>query len=269
MKICAGVAAYNAECIIGASLRSIYDYVDHIFVIDGSADGPSTDNTAKVAKSVGKKVQVVSATFQHPGGIWGETIQRQVYISLGKRYGCDWCILHDSDEVFDADNIQRLVKYCQNASTETKLFSYQWIHFWRDPWHIIEGGQWSQPRWVGTFRLLPKMKQLSINTVGIEGVSDWTKERPPIKIILKDVMFYHYGHCLSYERQLFKVKQFVGQRFFKGYNLQNFEKFKKDWTEQSWNKGINIGDQVKEYKGEHPPEVRPLLKKMETFWSKR
>ena len=36
MKVYIGMIAYNEEVFIEASLKSVYDYVDEIIVIDGS-----------------------------------------------------------------------------------------------------------------------------------------------------------------------------------------------------------------------------------------
>ena len=140
MKICAGVLAYNAEIIIEASLKSIENYVDHIFVINGSALGPSTDKTAKIAESVGKKVEVISGMFDN------KLKQRQVYLDLMIKDDNNWCILHDSDEVWRKDFIEKLINYILEASLETKAFGYSPINFYKDYHHIISGGSWDKPR---------------------------------------------------------------------------------------------------------------------------
>ena len=271
MKVFAGTIAYNAEFTIAASLRSLYDYVDRIYVIDGSAIGPSTDRTAQAARSVGGKVEVVSGTFKcghtHDNREWGEQEQRQAYINLMEKDENNWCILHDADEVWDEQNIERLVSHARIARPNIMLLSYHWTHFFRDPWHTIIGGNWSRPRAVGTFRLVPGVAQTSYNTVGMPK-QDWTWALQPTKVILDDVMFYHYGHVHSFERYAFKVKAFVEQGLYGGYEPHEWERYRRESLIPWWNKGVNIPSVV-EYNGEHPKAIQHLIPEMEKFYEEQ
>ena len=215
MKIYVGMLAYNAELYIEAALKSMYDYVDKIIVVDGSPAGFSTDRTVEVVRSVGPKVQLTQGKFSFTNteksgrswyNVWDETKQRQTYIDLAEKDENNWLILQDADEVFDDKNIQRLIEYAKTAAPEVKLLSYQWKNFWRDPWHVIEGGDWSRPRWVGMFRLIPGVQQLNINMTGMSGDDNWATAGRPTKVILNDVFFYHYGHVSTFERYEFKIK---------------------------------------------------------------
>lgn len=271
MKIFVGTIAYNAEFYIGASLRSIYDYVDQIFVIDGSASGPSTDRTAEIARGVGSKVEVVSGTFKgghtYLGSEWGERKQRQMYIDLAEKGEDNWCILHDADEVWTPGNIEQLIGHAKNAEPETMLLSYNWIHFFRDPHHLITGGNWDKPRSVGMFRLVPGMGQTSFNTIGKGGI-DWTWAVRPLKEEFADVFFYHYGHVLPFERYEFKVRAFVEQGMYGGYAPDEWERYRRESLIPWWNKGVNI-PQVEGFTGEHPKEMQTLIPEMEKFWEKQ
>lgn len=274
MKIYVGMLAYNAELYIEAALRSVYDYVDEVIVVDGSPAGLSTDRTVEIARSVGPKIRLFQGEFSFTNtengktwrNVWNETRQRQTYIDLAEKDENNWLILHDADEVFDDENIQRLIEYAKRAPLETKLLSYRWMHFWRDPWHVITGEDWDKPRWVGMFRLDPRVRQLNINTIGIEGGSNWTQEGYPVKVVLDDVFFYHYGHVSTFERYEFKVKCFFGQGFWKeNFEPHEWERYKREVLIPGWNKGINIPD-VLPYAGEHPEEIRHLLPVMEKLW---
>lgn len=273
MKISVGTIAYNTEFYIEASLKSLYDYVDEIYVIDGSARGPSTDKTASIARSVGKKVRVASGTFkrghtQHDRE-WGEQEQRQAYISLMEKGKDNWCILHDADEVWDSENMERLVENAKTADPETMLLSYHWAHFFRDPWHLITGGIWDRPRSIGMFRLIPGVMQMSYNTVGIGSPpTNWTWAAIPTKVVLDDVLFYHYGHVLPFERYAFKVRCFVEQGLYKDYAPHEWERYRKEDLLPWWNKGIKF-PYVKPFVGDHPKAIRHLLPKMEKFWKKQ
>ena len=277
MKIYVGMIAYNAELYIEAALRSVYDYVDEIIVVDGSMVGCSTDKTAEIARSVGPKVQLVQGEFRFDNieesgrtwhNVWDETKQRQAYINLAEKDENNWLILHDADEVFDDENIQRLIEYAKSAPPETKLLSYQWRNFWRDPWHVIEGGDWSRPRWVGMFRLIPGVHQLNINMTGMSGDDNWATSGRPTKVVLDDVFFYHYGHISTFERFEFKIKSFFGQGFWgKDYGPDDWERYRKERLVPFWNEGVDIPE-VSPYTGKHPEEVQHLLPVMEKLWRK-
>ena len=195
MKIFVGVIAYNEEIFIEASLRSLYEYVDKIIVVDGSYWGPSEDKTVEIARSIGPKVEVISGTWRWHGTDH-KHIQRSQYLSMMPKGLDNWCILHDADEVWDKENIKRLVNYLQEADERTMLFSYQWIHLFNDPWHKIHGTQWSMPRSVGTFRLVEGIRQFNHHMVGVGDVN-FQKLHYPERVILEDVMFYHYGQAAS------------------------------------------------------------------------
>ena len=272
MKVFVEMVAYNEEHIIEAAIRSVYDYVDKIIVVDGSKEGPSTDRTAEAAQDVGKKVRLVSGTFIASDGSWGERKQRQRCIDMMPKGKDNWCMLHDADEVFDDPQIQRLIEHLENAKPENMLFSYGWIHFWRDLQHIVTGGDWSAPRPVGTFRLIPEAQQLSYNEVGTPkpNYKNWICASSPLKVILDDVFFYHYGHVLPFERAEFKVKHFVEQGLCDhfGYRPDEWERYRKEQFIPDWNKGFDV-DGCKPYDGTHPIEVKPVFEKLNSFWKKK
>jgi len=241
MKIYAGVIAYNEEWIIEASLKSLYDYVDEIVVIDGSFWRASTDKTAEIARSVGPKVKVVSGVwraYQKDGSIGTDHKfqQRMEYLNRMPKDLEDWCILHDADEVWASEDIKRLVNHLRCADRRTLLFSYQWIHLFGDPWHRIRGTNWDKPRSVGAFRLMPGVKCLNHHMVGIGEPSPINFEKLgfPGRVILDDVMFHHYGQAASKEKMEFKSYYyfFRDSKFRQGYKSweeYREKKFLLDW----------------------------------------
>jgi len=272
VMIYVGMIAYNEELFIGASLKSIYDYVDKIIVIDGSAWGPSTDKTAEIARSVGSKVEVVSGTYKREGGRH-KILQRQAYIDKMEKGKDNWCILHDADEVFFKEQIKNLVGHIHTASPHTMLFHYPWVHFWKDCWHTIAGGNWSDPRAVGTFRLVDGVRMYDHNGIGVK--DDWRLAGSPIHVGLGDVFFYHYGHASTYEKAEFKAKYYVNRGDFingayhieksnKKYLAHEWERYKKETFIPLLNRGFDIHG-VKPYAGEHPPEIQLLIG---THWKK-
>lgn len=268
-----GVIAYNEELLIEASLRSIYEHVDEIIVIDGSPQGPSTDATAKIAASIGPKVKVTSGTFNNPSSIDHKLIQRSAYIDRMEKSGDNWCILHDADEVWDDENIQRLTTYLRSAPKETLLFSYQWLHFIADCWHTIHGGQWTPPREIGAFRLLPGIHYISHHRIGIniEGRDihfiDFAKQSSPAHIILEDVMFFHYGHAQTKEKAEAKSHFYFDRDSAcrEGYGVTEWGRYREEYF-LPWLKNRLMLPNVVPYDGPHPKWVQNLIG---TFWNKK
>lgn len=273
MKVFIGMPAYNEELIIAPAIRSTYDYADKIFVVNGSKEGPSTDRTAEEAASVGPKVKIVSGTFVADDNSWGEQKQRQKCINLMERGKDNWCIFQDADEVFDDLQIQRLLEHLAQAPPNVMLFAYNTIHFYRDPWHVVKGGDWNKPRRYQAFRLVPRAQMLSYNEIGTK-VGDvcrnWDLSGDPPRHVVDDVFYYHYGHILTFERMEFKVKHFVEQGLCIdwGYEPHEWEKFRKERFIPDWNKSLGKVKGVRPYDGEHPDEVKPILEKLANLYKR-
>ena len=269
MKIYAGVIAYNEELLIEASLRSIYEHVDEIIVIDGSPQGPSTDSTAKIAASLGPKVKVISGTFKNLTGVDHKLIQRSAYLDRMEKLYDDWCIVHDADEVWDEENIQRLVAHLRNAPKETLLFSYQWIHLFVDCWHFIHGGEWDRPRDLGAFRLVPGISYLNHHRVGMDRRDsriNFGSQPAPVHTILGDVKFFHYGHAQTREKVEAKV-HFYFDRDIKcraGYSANDWERYRKEYFIPWYESRLALPNVLK-YEGSHPSYVQNLV---DGFWKK-
>lgn len=267
MKIHVGIIAYNEEDFIEASIRSVYDYVDNIIVIDGSPWGESKDRTVDIARSIGPKVTAIRGTWRNKGTDH-KMIQRQAYLSRMPKNPKDWCILHDADEAFDEENILRLIKYMKKASRKTMLFSYQWHHIFGDCWHSIHGGSWDKPRRVGAFRLMPNVVQFNHHQVGVYktkgGPGQFNKLGPPGNIILKDVMFFHYGQAQNREKQKFRSWYYFNRdkKFRHGNETwdEYYErKFCVDWEVRMQQPN------VLPYDGHHPQSIEPLIG---TYWKR-
>jgi len=268
VKIYIGMIAYNEEIFIEAALRSTYDYVDEIIVVDGSPWGVSTDKTVTIAKSVGDKVRVISGIFENPKDKDHKKIQRQCYIDSMEKGGDNWCILQDADEVWKNEDIRQLIEYLRNADGKTLLVSTRHINFWRDCWHTVNGGNWDLARPVGSFRLVPGIAQLNHHRVGIGGKSF---DNSVNRVTLDDIKFYHYGHASTYEKFLSRKKLYFDRdkhiRDQYGYEEGGWEKFLKEKVIPEWEAGFDVsGSLILEYKGEHPDAVKPLIG---TFWPGR
>jgi len=265
MKIYVGMIAYNEELMIGPAIRSVYDYVDEIIVIDGSPWGPSIDKTASIARSVGPKVKVISGTYRSLEGTDHKMVQRQAYLDEMDKSLDNWCILHDADEVFTDENIQRLIDHIRSASSETMVFGYRVINFIGDCWHRSGG----PPRETSAWRLHPEMSHLNHHRVGIHKISNWSLADPPIKIFLDDVTFHHYGHASTFEKDEIRERCYLERGDFEkhGFQTHEWERCKKERLIPHWKmKKERVKTDEGLYVGEHPEAIKPLIG---TFWPRR
>jgi len=282
MRVFVGVIAYNEELFIEASLKSIYGYAEKIIVIDGSPKGPSTDQTRNIALSVGPKVIVVSGAFPN------KRTQRQAYLNMmPKSTERNWCILHDADEVWRGDNIEKLINYMEAAEEKTMAFGYRPVNFYKDCWHVIKGGAWNQPRRVSTFRLLPGVKQINHDRVGLGSKGDWEFKNPPIRITLDDVRFHHYGYASPFKKILEKVQYYFERdgriRTGTKYGPADWEKYRDEVFIPRWEKDEMLdpfwedakvvgkmnasgnGARIEECSEAHPEDIKSLIG---TLWKK-
>jgi len=247
MKIYVETTTYNEECLIGACLKSVYDLVDEIIVVDGSAHGPSTDRTAEIATAVGEKVKLFKGAYPRPIGrpdgsmyiAYGERDHRQACIDKMEKSFDNWCILHDSDEIFDSKYLRRLLEHIRNNNADHRImsFSYHGVTFYR----CLKGTRVSGgPLNCRAFRLVPGIAVIRKSSVGIPGKSNWKTSPSPERTVLSDVFFYHFHDFAPYERRLFKAKCMVerggSQAAGRGYKPYEWERFKKD-KHPLWLKG--------------------------------
>jgi len=281
MKIFIGMIAYNEELIIEASLRSVYDCVDKIIIINGGPHGPSTDNTVKIAKSIGPKVKIVDGTFRDTKKYMFKKFQRQAYIDEMEKDENNWCILHDADELYGRKDIERLVEYLRNADPKTMLFSPRLINFYRDFQHR----RTCRPcRPVGVFRLTKGIRQGLHNEVYVNKTL-LNKAKVLVHINLGDVVFYHYGLTVSFKKAVEKRKDYFSQNHYQGkhtrvmrrvegdrvikvlaadgslqrYRTDEWERHYKEFWLPLWNLGTDWR-KVVPYNGPHP-EMEKLIKR--------
>jgi len=251
MRVTVGMIAYNASPVIGAAIRSTYPYVDDIIVVDGSAQGPSTDDTVTMAKSIGSRVSVVSGVFAKPDGSWDERRQRQTYLDLMGRSEERWGLAQDADEVYDKENILKLIESMDNAKSDIDIISHRFIHFWRNLNQIVTGSQWSMARMEScAFRLTEGIKIVNNNTM-----AGFRHGWPGCWSHRDDIFVYHYGHALSYERCLFRVREYFLAGYVGDHSQYSLEEYIKEWN--------RIYDLklpgVVSYIGPQPETILPLI----------
>lgn len=269
-KIYAGMIAYNEEWIIKCSLKSIYEHVDEIIVIDGSPYGQSTDKTVQIAKSIGPKVKVFSGTFKDPNGLDPEKIQRQALLDRMEKGRNNWYIIQDADEVWDDENIQRLINHLHSSDKRTMIFAYPHIQFMKDCWHYYfrkdkhrynKKKYCSKPKPHNTLRLMPGIRYFNYCTIGV------SKSFRQFTTILDDVSFFHYCSALPKEKFFYKMHwRFL---FIHKKNPEGWKKYCKEVVVPKWEALQKLTSsnafEVRAYDGSQPRYIQPLI---ETIWKK-
>lgn len=253
MKIFVEMIAYNAEPLIGAAIKSTYDYVDKIYVADGSAYGPSTDKTAEIALSCGPKVEVIRGKFMRYDGMWDESLQRAVCLERMERHEDNWLIFQDSDEVWPAEQIERLIGYLTKQPPEVCYCTYVWMNFWLNPHQIITGGPFDLRRPDMASRLAPVNR------------TPWNAPRTDFP----DVYYHHYSHALPKEKRDWKVYEYWRRGDYKEHKRlgivgepewteEEWLTFKK-WHDENWYENPTMpGIKIEPFTGEHHPEVKKI-----------
>ena len=269
MKVYVGMIAYNEELLIEAAIRSIYDYVEKVVVIDGSPFGPSTDGTAEIAISIGPKVELISGTYRNSGRDHKVKQWNAMLRQLPRDFDY-WCVSMGADEAFTTDNFKRLLANLKNASQETKLFGYYNINFFRDCWHF-RGGPPTRNR---VFRLIHGVNYFTHNNIGIRApngkdkLEKWTYASAPTFMLMEDVCTHHYGHAQGFGKTAQRAKFYFERGDVKGgWGINDWEKYKEEVFMPRWNKWITEGPMcerfVKRYNGDHPESIYPVI---ENFW---
>lgn len=255
MTIYCGMIAYNEEYLIGASIKSVLDFVDKVIVIDGSPWGPSTDNTAEIARSLGKKVTVISCFSED------EMLQRNDYLSFMERSEHNWCIKLDADEVWLPEMLCKLEDRILRAERQTMLFRYRSYEFFKTGDIVELGQQYLQSNALGAWRLTKGVRHRTYHQIG-DTHNDWTSCGSPTTLILPEVWFHHYGHAQPEDRVREKhlVALRLGLKRRYGFEPWEEERYLKERWGIYWNpsKAILLRE-FGMYTGRHPSEVRGLI----------
>lgn len=127
-KISVIMPVYNEEILLPICLKNIEEFVDEIVIVDGGPFGPSTDETATIAKSC-NKVQYIKGTYKTLTGAWDTATQKNTGIaeSTGE------VLMFMSADMFYI-NPEHLVDVIQN--TESLIYFVPIIEFWLDMNHV-------------------------------------------------------------------------------------------------------------------------------------
>jgi glycosyltransferase involved in cell wall biosynthesis len=180
-KVSACYITRQAEDFLFQSMRSVYDFVDEIIVVDDM----STDNTVEIVKSFPEsKVILVRGNYKR-----NKARQRNNYLN---RASGQWIMVIDDDEVYMEEQLDWLGRFIVSPKGKKLTHIYfKMIWFWKNPYQIIHGHHWDQ--WFETFyKNQPGLRydvhhyvNLNNRPYAKQGASHRTEK----------VKIYHYSHC--------------------------------------------------------------------------
>jgi len=205
-KIVQCIQCFNEEELIEYTLKSIYDAVDHIRVVEGAVgnqinatqDGHSTDRTVEIINNFMEhndpdgKVQLIQ--IDRPFKDLEEMKQKFLAYAIKG----EWLLINDADEFYKPEDIELLRKAIELEPTASE-FVPMFLHFYRDFQHIAKPAPEWQPQHQRFFRFVSGMKYNS-HPVVTDQYGQCTYFSPHYqyrRFIIPDWYVWHYGYARS------------------------------------------------------------------------
>jgi glycosyltransferase involved in cell wall biosynthesis len=215
-KLVQCIQAHNEEEFIGLTLRSIYNEVDRIIVVEGAVknrpnqteDGHSTDETVRVIQDFkahnDPDDKVVFISIPRPWGSLEEL--KQTFLDVSSPG--DWLIINDADEFYRPEDIRRLrraIDLDPHATEFVPLF----LHFYKDWEHIAAPAPDWQPQHQRVFKYQRGMKYNSHPIVTDEDghCTYFSPHYQHRRVMLNDFYIYHYGYCRRNMKEIMQAKK--------------------------------------------------------------
>lgn len=215
-KIVQCIQCFNEEELIEYTLKSIYNAVDHIRVVEGAVgnqinatkDGHSTDKTVEIINQFMEnndpdgKVQLIQ--IDRPFKDLEEMKQKFLAYAIKG----EWLLINDADEFYKPEDIELLRKAIELEPTASE-FVPMFLHFYRDFQHIAKPAPEWQPQHQRFFRFVSGMKYNSHPIVTDQygqctGLSPHYQYR---RFVIPDWYVWHYGFAKSNMNSVMKNKQ--------------------------------------------------------------
>lgn len=257
------IQMHNEEEFAPLVLASIYDEVDRIIVIEGAVEnrpnatenGHSTDNTLDVVKKFkaendpDNKILLISIPK-----FW-QNLEEMKQTFLAMCIPGDWILINDADEFYRPEDIRRLRKAIE-LEPHACEFVPNFLHFYRDCWHVaVPGPEW-QPQHQRVFKFVRGMEYKS-HPVVTDPAGHCTYFSPhyqPRRIMLDDFFIYHYGYARNGMDEIMRQKQeyYQGELAKHGGADKKFDQKVKDWFDGT--------EPVLTFDGEHPQVIQDHYK---------
>lgn len=235
MKIISQINVYNSDLYLLQVLKSIYDYVDRIIVIDGAflesmPEKHSTDKTSQIVEGFDDKDKKIVYIKTHSKS---QIEQRNKVFDYTK--GMDWLMIVDDDELFKYNHLKCMRKYLENPpSNSYRIKGYNFVNSF--DWYYETCN-------MRVFRIMDGMKFKGPNSMLLGNDHNFyaTINSPVIPGIIR----YHYSYVRKPERLSIKREQ--------ASEFQDSKNF--PWSKDG--EFVNrTGVKYKKFIGNHPPVLK-------------
>jgi hypothetical protein len=272
------IGAFNEESFIEYNLKSIYNEVDKIIVVEGAVDnykfasnnGRSTDLTLEKIRSFKDPDGKIELIIKD--GPWKDLEeQKQVFLDRAEQIQKEnpnlkiWMCITDCDEFYHPIDIRRYRKAIELKPYATE-FIPTFLHFWRDFSHIrVPCEKWN----ILHQRVTKYQRGMRYLTHPIaydeQGVDTCLSgQYQPFRFQIPNLFVYHYGNIKPIEFQQAKADFYQRELAKYGAAQEAQDKFKefKYYTESK--------DELLLFDGEHPEVMKehPLFNKEDPVISK-
>lgn len=255
--------ALNEEEYIGASLRSVikHDNIKKVAVIEGAVNlftfaankyGLSKDKTKEEIIKVISEENGDKIIYERYG--FASTKSELRNRALRLLGDMDYILVVDADEVWKKEDLDKLVTG-MTKEFRAGIIRFNFNHFWKKPNLVATGSNWDI-KLFRCFKFSDKSlhwREHELPVVDREGRSLHQTSK---MIDIDDAFVYHYGYLKKMENVQNKIEYYK--------NRDTYLKVIDTWT--NWKEGqptstTNGGGTVKEFTGEHPPEILELWQK--------
>jgi len=238
------IQMHNEQEFAPIVLKSIYDEVDQIIVIEGAVanranstpDGHSIDSTWDIIKDFqanhDPKKKILSIKIRKP---WKNLEEmKQTFIDLTNEG--DWLIINDADEIYKPEDIRR-VRSAIELHPHACEFIPTFLHFYRDFKHVYAPAAEWQPQHQRIFKRINGMKYNShpIVTLPDNTCSYFSMHLQHRRYLLNNFFIYHYGYARSGMDAIMAEKQVYYKKELAGHGRADikFDLKAKEWTDRS------------------------------------
>lgn len=235
------IQMHNEEEFAAQVLRSIYDEVDRIIVIEGAVenrpnstpDGHSIDRTVEIiqdfkANHDPKKKVLFVQIKKH----WKNLEEiKQTFLDMS--FPGDWLIINDADEFYRPEDIRRL-RVAIDRYPHICEFVPTFLHFYRDFKHVaVPGPEW-QPQHQRIFKYTRGMKYNS-HPVITDSAGHCTYFSPHYQgrrgMMRAPFFIYHYGYARMNMDEIMVRKQAYYEKELAAHKAANkkFDQKMLDW----------------------------------------
>lgn len=223
-KVTACYIVFNEEDYIEYSIKSIYDFVHKIIVVEGGTEavkkyateqGRSSDKTVDILKNIDDPENKIIVVPSPHGEVWNgdkqshcnklwkdKTEQRNAYCNL--LGDSDYAFIIDGDEVWDKETLKR-VEHVIFARPEVPAFRFNFHDFWQDFGHKSKG-PWEQ--FTGRKSLI-NLKLTGDIKYNIHTLPVTINNQDIPSLFCNDIYFYHYSYVRSNKRMKQKIDYYL------------------------------------------------------------